>query len=817
MLRDCRHAVRSLRRSPGFTALAVITLGLGIGASAAIFTLLDAIVLNPLQYPDSRRLAWVESSVPGTGPDAVWGVSAAGYFEFGDRLTTISSIGAWSSGGLSLARDEGAEGITAASVTASLLPMLGATPQLGRLIDESDTRPGAADVTVLSHGSWVTRYGSDPSIVGRSVLLEGSPVTVIGVMAPNVDLPSSKTDLWLPLMLDRAAPPVNAHWLSVVAQVKPGVAIADLQADLNRVTETFPERFPQAYSAAFMRETQFATATRSLRDEVAGSHARTLWILLVAVGLVLCIAAANVAALLLVRAESRRTELRIRSALGASRGRIAAHLVAEGVIIALGASALGIALATAALKGLVAIAPGVLPRLGEVAVGPATVGFGLVVALLAGIATGVLPALHFNAAAPLGGLSGISVGRIHGQNRPVTRNALVVSQMALAVMLLASAGLMLRSFEQLRTVDPGLNPRGLLTVELSLPFARYRDFVATAEYYRTLSERVNAIPGVETSGVLSDLPIGGFGGCSSVFIEGQPLGPDDNAPCVATAIAAPGTFPALGVSIHGAAPDWNDLAGGSGAIVVTPALARRLWPGENPIGKGIRGNGEGPPYYRVVGLTSELRARGLEEAPTEAVFYPLLPIDGAPLWRPLRSSFLFVRTGSDDPAALTGAIRAAIADLDPLVATGSIETMDQVIRGSASMARVSLMMILLGVAAAMALTLSIVSTYGVISYLVGQRRAELGLRMVLGATRQHVTGLVVRHALVLAGTGLALGLVGSLILGRTLRSLLFEVSPADPLTLVAVSLVLLSVGGLAAWLPAYRAGRLDPMVALRGQ
>jgi putative ABC transport system permease protein len=815
MLSDIRYAARSLRRSPGFTAVAVLTLGLGIGATAAIFTLLDAIVLNPLKYPESDRLAWVESSVPGTGPEAAWGVSTAGYFEFHDRLTTVSSIGGFSTSGMALAYGEGAEGISTVAVTDNLMPMLGARAEAGRLIDDRDTRAGAELVVLLSHGYWMSRFGGDQGIVGQSVLVEGNSTRVIGVMAAGVEIPFRKVDVWLPLTLNRSAPAVNAHWLSVIGQMKPGVSLADFQADLHRVTATFTERFPSAYDEAFMRESQFATVTRSLRDEVIGAHARTLWILLGAVGLVLCIAAANVAALLLVRAEGRRTELRIRRALGATRGRIAVHLLAESCMIALLASTVGIFLAAAALRGLIAIGPDSLPRLDEVALGPATICFGVLVALIAGSVAGILPVFHCNGVNSLGSMSSVAVGRVHGQHRPVTRNALVIGQMALAVMLLASAGLLLRSFQRMRSVDAGIDPRGVLTAELSLPWARYQTYPAVVEFYRALAERINGLPGVRGTGVMSDVPVLGFGGCSSVFVEGQPIDPSDTPPCIPTQIVSPGVFSALGIPVRGDEPGWNDLDAGTGAVVVTPALAGRLWPGQDPIGKGIRGNGEGPPYYRVTGVTGDLRARGLDQPPVEAVFFPLRPIEGAQLWAPLRSAVLYVRSQSSDPAVLSASVRRAVAEIDPLVATGGIETMERLVRSSDSMARVSFTLVLLGVAAGMALALSMVSVYGVISYVVGQRRSELGLRMVLGATRVHVTGLVVRQAMVLAGSGLAVGLAGSLVVGKALRSLLFEVSPSDPGTLVLVSVLLLSVGAVAAWLPAVRASAVDPMVALR--
>lgn len=814
MLNNLRHAFRSLTRHPGFTLLAIGTLALGIGATAAIFTLLNRVVLNPLPYPGADRLAWVESRVPGMGENAVWGVSVAGFFEFEDQLRTIDGIGAYRAGSLAIARDEGARQARSAFVSADILPLLGAEVWLGRLLDERDMKVDGAPVVVLNYGYWASEFGADSAVIGRPILLEGSSTQVIGVTAPGTELPRREVDLWLPLRLDRSAPAANAHWLDVIARFKPGLALEDLDRDLQRVTATFPERFPQAYDPQFMHESKFTTGTMPLKDFVVGKNARTLWLLLGAVGLVLFIAAANVAALLLVRAEGRRTELKVRSALGASRAQVAGYLIAEGMIIALAAAVVGTALAVVGIQGLVAVAPDKLPRLAEVSIGFETVGFGLVIAILAGFMISLVPALHFSGTAPLG-MSAVAIGRIHGQ-RSVTRNLLVVGQLALAVVLLAGSGLMVRSFQRLRGVDPGFDPQGVMTVELSLPTSRYQDYAATAEFYRAAETQVRAIPGVTHFGVISELPLEDFNGCASLFIEDRPLPSGANPPCLPNIMISPGALAALGVEVRGSEPTWADLDAGSGAIVVTRALADRFWPGEDPIGKGLRGNGGSPPYYRVVGVTGDLRARGLDQPSTEAVFYPIKPIPDAPIWMPVRNGYLIVRSQADVPA-LAAAVRKAIAEVDPLVATASVASMEDIVRSSVTMARLSFTMVLLGLAAVLALFLSVVSIYGVIAYLVAQRKPELGLRMVLGATRLQVTGLVIRYASMLTLSGLLIGYLGSVALGQMMRSLLFQVGPLDPVTLGAVGILLLSAGLVAAWVPANRAAKTDPVIALNSK
>jgi predicted permease len=586
---NLRYALRSLRRTPGFTAIAVLVLGLGIGATTAIFSLLDSVVLRPLSFPDAERLVWIESPVPGVGPDAVWGLSPAGYFHLREENRTLDELGVY----------VGAFGATQSTVTgtgeprrvdgavvsAGIFDVLRARPALGRLLGPDDDRPGAPAVVVLGHGFWEREFGGDPGVIGSVIQINEMPREIVGVLAPGIELPDRPADIWTAHQLDPAARPVNTHYLGAVGRLKAGVTAAEAERDLVRLTNQFTELFPTAYDDGFMRESGFTTRVTPLRDHVIGNIARVLWILLGAVGLVLLIACANVANLFVVRAEARRRELAVRSALGAARIQLAGHYLTEGVLLALVAGVLGLIFAEAGIRLLLALSPAGIPRLEEVGLGGVAIGFTAAVSLGAGIVFGLFPVLHsrIDLAALRDGSRNVSLSP--GQNR--VRAGLVMGQVALAVVLLAAAGLMLRSFQELRRVEPGFEAEGVLTLEVAIPAARYQSYESVNRFYHTLIERVEALPGVRSAGAAQVLPLKVMGFCSIVFVEDKPLAPGEQPPCVGTHQATPGYFEALGIPITGRAPDWLDMERAAGDVVVTKSLADRLWPGEVPIGKGI--------------------------------------------------------------------------------------------------------------------------------------------------------------------------------------------------------------------------------------
>ncbi|HEY0969723.1 MAG TPA: ABC transporter permease [Gemmatimonadales bacterium] len=828
--RETRRAARALLRTPSFTAIALVTLALGVAATTAIWTVLEAVVIRPLPYAQPEALVSIAhpTDVPGSGP-STWGLSAAGYFHYREHGRLLDDLGVYATGHTTVVADDRAERARSGAVSASLLDVLRARPALGRLIQPADDRPGATPVAVLGHHFWRTRFGGDPSIVGRTIETSEGRIEVIGVAEPGFDLPRPsvfesgndlagfRVDLWLPLQLDPGARAVNSHFLSAIGRLKPGATSDALRRELQAETDRFPELFPSAYDRGFIDEYHFRLGVESLRDAVIGERmARTLWVVFAAVGLVLLIACANVANLFLVRMEARRREAAIRTALGADRAQMAMHYLSESMLLSVAAGALGLVLSVVLVRSLVAIAPADLPRLHEVAIGWTSVAFATVLASLTGIVFGVVPLARraLDVATLREGGRGLSPS----PRQAAVRNTLVVAQVALALVLLASAGLMARSLAGLHDVKPGLDARGVLTFGIAVPASKYGDAQAVAAFHRDLQARLAALPGVTGVGAATGLPLRDLEGCSVLFREGQPYGADEEAPCVSSPRVTPGFLASLGIPVEGRAPEWRDLDAGTGAVVVTRALADRLWPGEDPIGRGVSNSGPGHDasrYYRVVGVVPELRVRRLEDGPSEVVFYPAMSLPKAWIPGSLHDATYTVRATLADPASLMPGVRRILTELDPAVPITGVTTMEQVVERS--MARTSFVMLLLGVAAAIALVLSAVGIYGVISYVVGQRRGEIGVRIALGARVPQVAGMVVRQSLSLAMVGVVLGLAGAMAATRVLASLLYDVSPTDPLTLALVALSLLAVAAIASFAPARRAAGVDPVVALRSE
>ncbi len=810
--REISLALRALQRSPGFATVTALTLSLGIGATIAIFTLLVSIVLHPLPFPSSERIVRIAHPVPGVGANQRWGLSVAGYHDM-LKSPALRALGVYSVAQGAVFREGNAERVTATVSSATLFDVLGVHARLGRLFRVDETRPGAAPVALLSHAYWMREFGGDPSVLGTSIEFEGVRHEIIGVLPPEAQLPGQASDLWLALELDPTAPAQNSHYLTALGRLRDGVTPLDatrmLLADVGR----FPERYPNAYSERFFKSTGFTVDVVSWRDEVVGDIGRALWILFGSVGLVLLIACANVVNLVLVRAESRSREVAVRRALGAEGRHLAWHFIAEGLIVATGAGLVGIALAWGALRIVVANAPNALPRVAEVNLGIESVVFAAGLVLLAALTFGLVPLWHEEgnvAALREGGRSGSAVG----PSRRRTRNALVLAQVALSVILLASAGLLLRSAAALRHIELGFQPERTLTFALSIPWERYRGHRAVTEFHRELTSRLAAIPGVSRASVGSITPLSGYEGCSIVWVEGRPTPPGEEPPCVGNGQVSPGYFESLGIPVRGRTRTWDDETAVTDGVVVTAALARRLWPGEDAIGKGIKGNGGTPPYYHVIGVSGDFRATTLDAPPVEAIFFPLMPIEGAPLWSGARDVTVIIKSTSMSPRALLPAVRKTLQTLDPRIPVANVSTMDEVVDHAS--ARTRFVMLLLSLAAAMALILSAVGMHGVISHLVGQRRNEIGVRMALGARSSDVRAMVVRESLALALGGVAVGVAGALMATRLLGAMLYGVSPNDPLTLSAVSATLLAVATAASYIPARRASRIDPSEALRG-
>jgi putative ABC transport system permease protein len=813
-----RQAVRSLRNQPGFTAVAVLTLGLGIGAVTALYTLLDGVALRPLPYPQAERLVWIQSVVPRSNPDDVWGLSEGGYFHLRERSRTLASLAAagdaFGASFVTLSGDEPRR-VPAAMVSADALRLLGARTAAGRLFDATEDVPDGPRVVVLGHDFWRAGFGGDPRIVGTHIALEGEPHEVIGVMAPGVQPPNTRASLWLPQRLDPARTPVNDHWVAALGLLAPGATLGDAQRELAELTAGFPETLPSAYEAEWIEQQGFQTRVVPLRDHVLGSSARLLWTLFGAVGIVLLIAFANVASLFLVRAEARRVEYAVRTALGAGFGRLLRQGIAEALIVCGAAAALGLALAAAGVRIFAALAPTAIPRLADVAAGGRSVAFAALFGVAAALALGVLPALRAR-----GDLFLLRGGRDQGvsRERNYFRAAIVAGQIALTLVLLAGAALLLRSFQQLRAVENGFDARHVLVAQVVLPARAYAGPEASARFYHQLSERAAALPGVVAAGTTVHLPVRSQEGCYEISFAPEPS-PGAPQPCVMLAVASAGFFEAIRAPVRGSTPVLADGLRGA-EVLVTPALAERLWPGADPIGRELWGFWwDDAPRYRVVGLTTELRLEGPDRPATAAVFLPPVPFVGTEHWGPYwgveREKYLTLRTAGTPPMAHAAAVRDLVRELEPAAAIPVMEPMERLLARSESVARASMLVGLLGLAAGVALLLSAVGLYGIVAYVVGRRTREIGLRIALGARTGEVAAIVLRRALGLALVGVAAGLLLAWSAGRLIETLLYDVRATDPLALGGAAMLLVAVVMLAALVPTRRAMKVEPMTILR--
>ena len=827
--REVRHGARALRRSPLFTFVASSTLAVGIGATIAVWTILDAVVLRPLAYPQPDRLVSVlhPATVPGMG-ESRWGLSSAGYFYFASRSRTLAELGAYATGEATITGAGAAESVRTGRVTHTLLPILGAQPAVGRLLLPDDDAPGAAPVALLGYDLWQRRYGGDPGVVGREIQLHGGAVQIVGVTARGFNLPrpgpfagsaelaTFGVDLWFPLRLNPAAPALNSHPYSGIARLAPGASAEDAQRELAALTSRLPDEFPSVYTAAYLEEYGFGIEAVPLRESLLGpTMPRMLWLILASGVLVLVIAFANVGNLFLVRSELRAREAAIRSALGASRARLAGHALAESLLLAAFAGAGAVAIAAAGVRVLVRLAPRDTPRLAEVQLGGEALALAMGVALACGLAFAAIPVTR-HAARVKRLREGARGAGGSGASRGV-RDGLVVMQVALALVLLVGAGLMVRSFTSLRDVHPGLEASGATTFELLLPRDGYPDDARTAQFHRSLQERIAAIPGVRRVGATTVLPLRDMGtACRMVFRPGAPYSRGEEAPCVPTPKVTPGFFQALGIGVRGRIPEWRDAEPGRGVAVVTAELAERLWPGQDPLGRSINSSGSGPdePVYRIVGTVQGLRGAGLDAPATEAVFYPPVAAGDDAWWSPMRRTTYVVSASPAASAGLASAVRQAVRAIDERVAVANPVSMEDVL--SRSTARVSFILLLMSVAAGIAVLLSAVGLYGVVSYLVGHRRGEIGIRMALGARHSQVAGMVLMQSIRLAIAGTSIGLVVALAGTRLMGALLFEVSPTDPLIFTAVAGMVLLIAAAAGIGPARRAARIPPAEVLRG-
>ena len=808
----CRRSVAN----PGFTLVSLATLAIGVGANVAIFAVVNAVLLRPLPLPDAERLVILRHAAPGLAQLEELPLSDALYFLYAEEVRTLDSVAAYREEQVSFTGPENPQRVAASSVTASFFEVLRTPPRLGRSFTPEEDRRGAAPVIVLSDGLWRSRFGAEPGVVGRIVDLDGEGVEVVGVMPPGFSFSQQEIDLWRPLRLDRENVQLGSFGINGVARIADGATLGQVRAELEALLANLPELLPDEGAAPILANAGFRPLIDRAREVLVGDIEATLWILLGAVGLLLLIACANVANLFLVRSEARHGEVAIRAALGESGGRLAGSVLFESLGLGVAGGLLALPLALLAVRLLVAFGPRDLPRLDELSIDAAVLLFGLAVSVAAGLFFGLLPALRAGAVAAAGHMTAGARGATVGRERQLVRRGLVVLQVALALTLLVGSGLAVRSFQRLAAVDPGFDPVDALAFGLALPERDYETADARLNFHRQVVDRLRALPGVVDAAAASTVPLSGEVSGSGHTIEGHPLADDEVPPVFMTKRVAPAYFDTLRVEvIEGRVFDPLDGERESPVVIVSRSLASTHWPGESALGRGIRLGGppdeEGEQWSRVVGVVDDVQEINLHEDPPEMAYYPL---PGVTRGERVPAAMRYV-VRAPNAAALSGAVREAVRGLDPTLPIAEIETLETLV-GRARGER-AFVMILLAIAAGLALLLGSVGLYGVVSYMVAQRRREIAVRMAVGAQVADVRRLVLTEAGGLALLGAVVGIGAAVALTRRLQALLFETSPLDPLVFVAVSTLLVGICLLASWLPARRAARIEPLAALRAE
>ncbi|MEM1203430.1 MAG: ABC transporter permease [Acidobacteriota bacterium] len=813
-MRHLRQALRRLAKSPGFTAIAVFTLAVGIAANAAIFSVVHAVLLAPLPYAEAERLVDINHSAPGLDLVDIR-QSEALHLYYREHAEAFEGFALYNDGAVALTGVDLPEQLRGARVTPSAFELLGVSAARGRVFAEAEGEPGGDAVVILGDGLWRRTFGADPGILGRRIHIDGAAREVIGVMPPAFDFPEAEVELWLPIVLDPNEVDLGSFGTAGLAKLKPGGSVEAANADLARLMAGLPEAFAGERSVDALRKAQLTAQVRPLRDAVVGDIENVLWILLATVGFVLLIACANVANLFLARAEGRQREIAVRTALGATRGELVRGVLAESMTLAALAGVVGLGLSAAAVRLLVRFGPPGLPRLHEVTLGPEVVAFTATVALVAGLLFGIAPALRTRFRELSGVLKDGGRSATAGRGRHRTRRLLVSAQVALALVLLVGAVLMARSYQRLVEVDAGFDSENALAFQISLPSADYPDDASAARFHERLLERLEALPGIEAAAVGSSLPLSGTGAGSGHSLEGRPNDESTLPVVFRVERITPGYVGAMGLRLlQGRDLEPADAEGRKGSVLVSRALAEHYWPGESPLGKRLMPSRNDDriedPWYYVVGVVDDVRSETLTESPPETVYYPVLAkVEND--WVVGRAGV--VVRGDGDLSALVPAMRSAVWDLDPDLPVANPMPVEDMVRRAR--ARPAFTLTLLLVAAGVALLLGSVGTYGVVSYLVAQRTSELGIRVALGARVVDVVGLVMTEGLRILAAGVAVGFVGALVATRWLEAVLFEVDPLDPFTFAAVPFALAAVTLLACFAPAWRAARVDPARSLR--
>jgi predicted permease len=810
-LQDLRFGARTLARNPGFAAVAVLTLGLGVGANGAIFSVVNTVLLRPLPWSEPDRAVMIWSRW--TAFDKTW-VSDGEVNDYRRRASTLSGIAAWTDGQVNLTGDGEPERLGAGYVTANLFSTLGVSPLRGRVFTEAEDVEKGPNVVLIGYGLWQRRYAGDPSIIGRTIQLSGIPYEVLGIMPPDFVLPTdfqnpTATAMWIPVQWDKASTDHGNHGYYAAGRLKPGATVAQAREELHRVAQAMTSE------GLYPPQMQFDTVVLSLRDEIVGGVRRAIWLLFGAVGFLLLIACANVANLLLARAEARQREIALRTALGAGRPRVLRQLMTESLVLAALSAGAGLMFAWIGVRTLAWWNPASIPRVAATTIDARVLAFTAAIALLTTLVFSMAPAVRLLRTDLTESMKEGGANATTGGARQRFRNALVVVEMALAVVLLVGAGLMLRSLWSLQRIDLGFNPSGVLTMRVSLPQSGYTTPEQVVNFYSRLMEQVRGLPGVTSAGAARSLPLGSTIGDFGLRIDGYVPPPGTNAKGD-WQIVTDGYLQAMGEQIvRGRDIQRTDTSDTQLIALVNEEMVRRYWAGRDPIGGRLRiGGGRADrPWVTVVGVVKDVRHNGVTDIVKEKFYVPHTQ------WHkstdsPIRAMTLVIRTNGA-PASLAPVVRNAIRQLDPALPVADVRPMTEVVGAALSTPRFTSM--LLSMFAMLALTLSAIGIYGVLSYLVSRRTREIGIRVAIGADRARVLRMVLGSGLGLASVGIGAGLVVALYVTRVLRGLLHGVSAADPLTFASVAIGLIAIALVASLAPALRATRVDPVVALKSE
>jgi putative ABC transport system permease protein len=795
---DLRYATRTFWKQPAFASAAVLTLALGIGATAAIFSVVYGVLLKPLPFQEPERLVSVRQYAPhGAGTNH----GPATYLTYRENQRAFEAIGVWDPTEVSITGGGDPERVQALLVSSATLPLLRVQPVLGRVFSAEDDTPGNTLRVVLTHGYWQRRFGGAENLVGQSLVIDGRPREVIGVLPSSFTFLRARPDIVLPMPLDVNALRGISFGFQALARLKPGVTLAQANADVARMISLLPPVFARL---------ELRPNVRPLANDVIGNVGEILWILMAAVGVVLLIACGNVANLFLVRAEGRHQEFAIRAALGASRGRIARALLSESVVLAVAGGAVGVALAQAATGLLRTIAPAELPRVDDIDIDATVLLFTLSVSVLSGVLFGLFAVLRFGSPS----IAEIKEGgrsASHAPGRHRTRNALVVGQVALALTLLIVSGLMIRTFVAMRQVDPGFTrPEEVQTFVLAIPPGLVSDPQEVARTYERVAERLAQVPGVTSVGLSSSITMDGEDNGNPIEVEGAPVQEGERAPLRRFKSFAPGYFETMGNRlVAGRSITWSEIHERRRVIVISETLAREYWKEPSrAIGKRVRATQPNAPWREIVSVVGDERDDGLNQPATAIVYWPML--NESYRWRTMAYA---VRSNRVGVPGFLRELEEAVWSVDRNLPLANVHTLEEI--QARSMAQTSFALVMLGIAASVALLIGVVGIYAVIAYAATQRTREIGVRMALGAQTGDVRKMFLRHGLSLTATGIVLGIGVAVVLTRVMSAFLFGVGPMDPMTYAVVSGALAAVALLATYLPARRASRVDPIVALR--